>query len=346
VVEVVEMIHEGTNQEMQHDVVVVGGGPAGLSGAVTLARSRRSVLVVDAGAPRNASAEGIHNLLTSEGISPSDYARAGRAEAESYGAEVRDGRAVSAQVVEGGFSVGLADGSQVTARRLLVTSGVVDELPDVPGLRERWGRDVLHCPYCHGWEVRDRRVGVLASTPMAMHQMLLFRQLTDQVTLFLHDGLAPDDDQREQLAALDVTVRAGRVTGLEVRDGRLTGVRLSDGDVEGGDVEGGDVVPIDALVVQSRPVVRSELLASLGIRTVELEMGGVSVAEHVETDATGLTSQPGVWAAGNVAEPMAQVGASAAAGVRAAAVVNADLAGEDARERVQERRRTPVTVSR
>jgi thioredoxin reductase len=131
------------------------------------------------------------------------------------------------------------------------------------------------------------------------------------------------------------------VRGLEVEDDRLTGIRL----------RSDEVVPTDALVVQTRPVVRSELLGSLGIRTVELEMGGVPIAEHVETDGTGLTSQPGVWAAGNVAEPMAQVGASAAAGVRAAAVVNADLAGEDARERVEQRRRSagdgqPVMVSR
>jgi thioredoxin reductase len=321
--------------ERDHDVVVVGGGPAGLGAAVTLGRSRRRVLVVDSGEPRNAPADGIHNLLTSEGITPRDFARVGRAEASAYGAQVRDGRAVSAQLVEGGFEVGLADGSVVTARRLLVTTGVVDELPDVPGLRARWGRDVLHCPYCHGWEVRDRSVGVLASSPMAIHQAMLFRQLTSRLTLFLHDGFAPGSEQLEELAARDVAVVSGRVAALAVSDDRLTGVRL----------ETGDLVPVDALAVQSIPVARSEVLTSLGVGTMELEMGGVVVARHVETDAQGMTSVPGVWAAGNVADPMAQVGASAAAGVRAAAALNADLAVEDVRLAVLERRRPGAAVS-
>jgi thioredoxin reductase len=330
VLEVVAM-----TEQMDHDVVVVGGGPAGLGGAVTLGRSRRRVLVVDSGEPRNAPADGIHNLLTSEGMTPQDFARAGRAEASAYGARIRDGRAVSAQAVEGGFGVGLADGSLVTARRLLVTTGVVDELPDVPGLQERWGRDVLHCPYCHGWEVRDRSVGVLASGPMAMHQVMLFRQLTPHVTLFLHDGFAPGTEQLEELAARDVAVVPGRVAALEVSDDRLTGVRL----------ETGDLVPVDALAVQSRPVARSEVLGSLGVGTAELEMGGVVIARYVETDAQGMTSVPGVWAAGNVADPMAQVGASAAAGVKAAAALNADLAAEDVRLAVLERRRSGAPVS-
>ena len=314
--------------EMEYDALVVGGGPAGLSGAVTLSRSRRRVLLVDAGEPRNAPAEGIHNLLTSEGMSPQDYAAVGRAEARSYGTEIRDGRVESATVVRGGFEARLADESTVTARRLLVATGLVDELPDVPGLRELWGIDVLHCPYCHGWEVRDRSVGVLASSELAMHQVGLFRQLTDRVTLFLDDAFEPDRDTCERLDARDIRVVRGRVAGLETSQGRLAGVRLQDG----------ETVPVDALTVQPRFVARSEVLASLGVGTVPMEMAGRVVAEHVPTDPTGLTSTPGVWAAGNVAQPQAQVGASAASGVMAAAMMNADLVGEDVERAVKERR--------
>lgn len=158
-----------------YDVVVVGGGAAGLSGAVALARARRWVLVVDAGQPRNAPAGHVHNYLSRDGTPPAELLAAGRDEVTRYGGELVTGR-VESVVKEGdGFLVKLDGGGAVGARRLLVTTGLVDELPDVPGVAERWGRDVLHCPYCHGWEVRDRRIGVLATGPMAVHQAELWR---------------------------------------------------------------------------------------------------------------------------------------------------------------------------
>src|SRR5918995_2490654 len=170
VVKVTDQLRDG------YDVVVVGGGAAGLSGALMLARSRRSVVVVDAGAPRNAPAAGVHGLLAREGMPPGELFERGRAEVRSYGGSVVEGEVVSAERDGDGFTVGLADRRTVRARRLLVTTGLVDELPDVPGLRERWGRDVLHCPYCHGWEARDQAIGVLACGPIAGHPALLFRQ--------------------------------------------------------------------------------------------------------------------------------------------------------------------------
>src|SRR5215210_9408268 len=139
-----------------YDVVVIGGGAAGLGGALMLGRSRRSVLLVDAGEPRNAPASGVHGFLTRDGMAPAALLEAGRTEVRGYGVRVLDGRVASAESGDGGFTLTLEDGRRVDARRLLVTTGLVDELPDVPGVRERWGRDVLHCPYCHGWEVRDR----------------------------------------------------------------------------------------------------------------------------------------------------------------------------------------------
>jgi thioredoxin reductase len=299
-----------------YDVVVVGGGAAGLNGALVLARSRRSVVVLDAGAPRNAPAAGVHGLLAREGMAPAELLERGRAEVRSYGGSVVDGEVATVARDDDGFTVGLADGRTTRARRLLVTTGLVDELPDVPGLRERWGRDVLHCPYCHGWEVRDQAIGVLASGPMAVHQALLFRQLSADVTLFAHTQPAPDGEQAEQLAALGIPVVTGEVACLEVAGDRLVGVRLTDG----------TVVERAAVAVQSRMVARTGFLGGLGLRPVPHPSG---MGEHLPADATGRTDVPGVWLAGNVTDLSAQVGAAAAAGASAAAQVNHDLVVED-----------------
>lgn len=214
-----------TNQ--RYDVVVIGGGAAGLSGALALSRARRSVLVIDAGSPRNAPASHAHNYLGREGVPPLELLAIGRAEAADYGAEIVRGEVVSAERLSDGFRVVREDGSAVEARRLLVTTGIVDELPAVEGLAERWGRDVLHCPYCHGWEVRDAPVGILALSPMAVHQALLWRQWTDDVVLFRHGQADFGDDEYEQLAARGISVVDGEVTALEVTGDRLTGVRLA-----------------------------------------------------------------------------------------------------------------------
>ncbi|MEV0725616.1 methyltransferase domain-containing protein [Micromonospora purpureochromogenes] len=306
-----------------YDVVVVGGGAAGLSGALTLGRSRRSVLVIDGGAPRNAPAGGVHNYLTSEGVAPAELYATGRAEVAGYGVEVVDGTVAKAHRVEGHdrarFEVELAHGELVRARRLLVTTGLVDELPAIPGLAERWGRDVLHCPYCHGWEVRDQAVGVLATGPMTTHHALLFRQLTDDVVVFTHTGPPLAPEQAEQLAARGVRVVEGEVTGLEVTDDRLTGVRL----------RSGELVARQALVVGPRFAARADLLAGVGLTTSEFVVGGHVFGDHVAADAGGATAVPGVWVAGNVTDPQATVIAAAAAGMKAGAALNADLIAEE-----------------
>jgi thioredoxin reductase len=311
----------------RYDVVVVGGGAAGLSGALVLARARRSVVVVDAGEPRNAPAAGVHAFLTRDGIPPAELVALGRAEVRGYGGHVVEGRAVTAEPTAGGFLVTLADGRTVGARRLLVATGLVDDLPDVPGVRERWGRDVLHCPYCHGWEVRDQAVGVLATGPFAVHQALLFGQWTSDVTLLAHGQPPPEGVEAEQLAARGVRVVEGAVAQVEVDDDRLIGVRLHDG----------TTVPLQALVVMPRFAARSSVLASLGVEPVAHPRG---VGEHVAADATGLTTVPGVWVAGNVTDLMAQVLPSAAAAVAAAAAINADLVEEDVRDAVAAHRAT------
>ncbi|MFG3403564.1 NAD(P)/FAD-dependent oxidoreductase [Streptomyces sp. NPDC048142] len=310
-------------KQQRYDVVIVGGGAAGLSGALTLARARRSVLVIDAGEPRNAPASHVHNYLGRESTPPGELLAIGRGEAAGYGTELAEGRVVSAERLPGerGFRVVTEDGRSVEARRLLVTTGLVDELPPVPGLAERWGREVLHCPYCHGHEVADRPIGVLATGSLAVHQALMWRQWSEDVTLFRHTGPEPSDQEYEELAARGVAVVDGEVAGLEVTDDRFTGVRL----------ESGRVIPREALVVQARFTARSAVLESLGLTPVEQEMGGTVIGSYIAADAAGATEIPGVWVAGNVANLTEQVIGAAAAGLRAAGAVNGDLIAEDTR---------------
>jgi thioredoxin reductase len=302
-----------------YDVVVVGGGAAGLNGALALARSRRSVLVVDAGDPRNAPAGHVHNFLSRDGTPPSELYAAGRAEVRRYGGRVEAGRVTA--LARDGERFGVRIGERtVAARRLLVATGARDLLPDVPGLAARWGIDVLHCPYCHGWEVRDQRIGIVSTGPAAVHQALLFQQLSPHVTLLRHTGPGPDAEQRGQLAALGVAIADGEVEQVEADASGLTGVRLA----------GRGHLALDAVVVAPRFQARAELLEPLGLKPAEVMMGEHPVGTRIEADRTGATAVPGVWVAGNLTDPQAQVIAAAAAGLMAGAAINFDLVLEEA----------------
>ncbi|MER5526030.1 NAD(P)/FAD-dependent oxidoreductase [Streptomyces sp. NPDC002677] len=294
-----------------YEVVVVGGGAAGLSAALVLGRARRRTLVVDAGEPRNAPAAHMQGFLSRDGMPPAEFLAVGREEIARYGVELVRDRAVDASR-DGGFTVSLASGRQVRARQLVVATGLKDELPPVPGVAERFGRDVLHCPYCHGWEVRDQAFGVLATTPMSVHQALMVTQWSKDVTLFLHQvaetDLSADDSRR--LAAAGVRVVPGEVAGLRVEDDRLTGVRLSDGGVH----------PREALFVAPRPVPRNDLLVGLGAEMTQTPFGTYPVI-----DERGLTTVPGLWAAGNASGFAEQVVNAASRGYRAGAAINGEL---------------------
>src|SRR3954469_26033996 len=283
-------------RQNEYDVVVVGGGAAGLSGALTLARAGRSVLVVDDGRPRNAPAGHVHNYLGREGAPPAELYAIGRAEVAGYGGEIVDGRVTGARRDGEGFLV-TVDDDEVRARRLLVTTGLVDELPDLPGVADQWGRGVLHCPFCHGAEVRDRPIGILGTTPFAVHQALLWRQWSADVVLFRHTAPEPTEEEREQLAARGIAVVEQPVAGLVTDGDRLTGVRLADG----------TVVDREAVVVSPRFTARAGLLAALGLEAEEQVRDGVPFGSAVPAGPTGATAVPGVWVAGNVADPMAQV---------------------------------------
>jgi thioredoxin reductase len=297
-----------THESGTYDVVVVGGGAAGLSAALVLGRARRRVAVVDAGAPRNAPAAHMHGFLSRDGMPPAELLAAGRAEAARYGVELIADRVDG---IDPGFFVRLAGGRVLQARRILLATGVRDELPDIPGVRERWGRDLLHCPYCHGWEVRDSPIGVLGTQPGAVEHALLIRQWSDDVVFFAHSN-ALTAGERDRLRARGIQVVYGEVTSLVVESDRLTGIELADG----------RVIARTAVFIRPRNVQHADDLPSaLGCETDE--------SGNVLVDSTGRTSVFGVWAAGNVVDPRAQVIASAGAGNAAAIAVNADLVQED-----------------
>ncbi len=298
------------------DVLIVGAGSAGLSAALMLARSRRSVTVLDGGAPRNAVAAHMHGVLGRDGWSPLALVATGREEVERYGATILEARAVSIAREGVHLVVTTSDGVRRPARRVLFAGGLRDELPEIPGLAEHWGSGVAHCPYCDGWEVRDARIGVLASGEASLHQVQLVRQLSDSVTYFV-EGTEPTERELAELAARGIRVERRRVASVASTDGRLSGLVLDDG----------SVAAVDAVFVRPRAIPADELLHELGAEST----AGPDGHAWVTVDATGRTSVPGVWAAGNVIDPAATVSVSAGAGSRAGAAINADLVADEVR---------------
>lgn len=290
------------------DVAIVGGGSAGLSAALVLGRARRRVVVIDAGQPRNAPAAHMQGFLSRDGMPPAGLLEAGRAEVERYGVQVVDDRVTDATA---GFALQLAGGASIQARHVLLAGGAVDQLPDIAGVRERWGRDFLHCPYCHGWEVRDQALGVLGTGPASVEYAHLIRQWSDDVILFTHDVTVSDQD-RAALSARGIAVVDGTVEQLVVTEDRLRAVQLA----------GGRTVARDAIFI--RPALHAHehnLGALLGC---ELLADGL-----VRVDADGRTSVPGVWAAGNAANPRAQVITAAGEGSAVAIAINTELVHDD-----------------
>ncbi|MFI6938057.1 NAD(P)/FAD-dependent oxidoreductase [Streptomyces sp. NPDC050418] len=306
-------------RRQSYDVVIVGGATAGLSTALGLGRSRRSVLVIDAGEPRNAPAAHMHGYLSRDGMPPAEFLALARQEVEAYGVEI-----IAGQVTEvtpdgaGEVDVTLAGGGAVHGRRVVIATGLVDELPAIEGLADRWGRDVLHCPYCHGYEVADRAFGVIAAQEMGAHQALLVTQWSKDVTLFLHQVEELPDEQWRQLAAAGVEVVTGEVAEVVVENDRLTGVRLADG----------HFFPRDVLFTATRPTARTAMLPPLtGDALKQTPFGPFPAVDEV-----GRSALPGVWIVGNAMGPAEMVVNAASAGYRAATQINAELVFEDLAE--------------
>ena len=301
----------------EYDVVIIGGGAAGLSAALVLSRARRRVLVVDSGSPRNAPAAHMQGFLSRDGAGSGGAAGRGTRRGHRLRRPVLSGTVTGVAAGPGPrFEVRLAAGGRVSARRLLVATGLRDEIPDIPGLRERWGRDVLHCPYCHGWEVRDQRLGVLADgSPGSVRYAQIVRQWTGDLIVLVPSGRLTAG-QREGLTARAIGIVEAGVNRILVKDDHLAGVELDDG----------RLVHRDAVFVPPRFVPNDGVLTALGC---DITGGG-----WVVTGPDGRTSVPGVWAAGNVANPRAQVITAAGEGSAAAIAINADLIDEDVRDAI------------
>jgi thioredoxin reductase len=296
-----------------YDVIVIGAGAAGLSAALVLGRARRHVLVLDGGPPRNAAAAHVNGYLGVDGQGPLELLEVGRLQVEKLGVEVRDEVASQVEIVDGGFAV-RAGGEELRAKRVVLAAGITDSLPEIPGLREGFGVDVFHCPYCHGYEVAGQRLAVVATHPMSNHQVRMVRQWSDDVVFFLNDTVELDADERRLFAARGVEVVDGPVREMVRAGGALQGVRAADGAVR----------EVDAVFVTTAMVLNLDAFAGLGLEMTETPLGPV-----VATDVTGATSVPGLWAAGNVADAGSQVISASATGGKAGAMINASLIEEE-----------------
>jgi thioredoxin reductase len=260
----------------------------------------------------------MQGFLSRDGMPPLELLASGRDEVRGYGVEILHDTVTR---IEPGFVVHPASGDPISGRRLLMTTGVTDDLPTIPGVRERWGRDLLHCPYCHGWEVRDQPLGVLGTHPGAVMHAQLVRQWSDDVVFFTHTTDV-SATERAQLDTRGIRVVDGEVVGLVIDDDRLTGIAIA----------GGAVVARTAVFIRPRNVLHPDGLLA-GLR-VDINGDG-----FVVVDRDGRTSTPGVWAAGNVVDPRAPVIAAAGAASTAAMAINADLVQEDVQDCVHQSRK-------
>jgi len=286
------------------DSVIIGGSAAGLSAGLVLARARFSSLVVDNGAPRNSPAAQMHGYLTRDGMAPRDFVAAGQHELAGYGASIVQATATeAARAADGTFALRLADGRTVGARSLLVATGLTDELPEIPGLADGWATVVHHCPHCHGYEVRDRKIVVIGSTmgPLSAHLAALMRRQSASVT-FCVNGADVDEAELQRLSAYGVTVIDARVERVST-----DGSAGDDGSRVVVELGTGESLTCAAIFVAPRPAPHDTVLTTLGART-DPATGLVAV------DPSGATSINGLWAAGNVVNPRAQVIAAAGAG--------------------------------
>ena len=313
------------------DVAVIGGGAGGLAASIALARSLRSVVVIDAGQLRNSSSAHAHNVLGHEGIRPQDLVAKGRVEAEEYGVTFIDAAVRQAHSIEPEpnpaeeaqrhrFELTTSAGAEIRARRIIIATGLSDELPNIPGLSEGWGDTVLHCPYCHGYEVRGQRIGVIGTTAMSYHQAMLFSQLSDRVSFISHNAPAPDSEQQAMLDTLGIEYIDSTVSEVD-RTESGTVVWLAAGE----SAEGANTLTFDALTVGAYGRANAELFTQLGGEVVAHPSG---MGTYIPTQMAGQTEVPGVWAVGNSADVSAMVVASTASGVMAGAHVNADLVME------------------
>ncbi|OUE23884.1 Thioredoxin reductase [Clavibacter michiganensis] len=333
--------------QQEWDAVVVGGGAAGSSAALMLVRARRSVLVVDAGRPRNGVAAHMHGVLGHDGKPPRQLLAEGRREIEGYGGVVVDGRVEGIEAVDPGagedrpagprFRVALDGGAVVRARRVILATGLADVLPEVPGLAAHWGAGVVVCPYCDGWEVRDRRIGVLATGPGSLHHVQMLRQWSGDITFLVAGGTADGAP-----LGIDAATRAGLdARGIRIEEARVARVLGERGALEGVELADGRTLSLDSLFAMPGVAPRDEFARTLGAATEETPWG-----PFVAADPMGRTSVPGLLIAGNASSGSANVPVAMAAGTMAGAMANADMVTEDVAAAVAAANTVPAGAGR
>jgi thioredoxin reductase len=293
------------------DVVIVGGGAAGLSAGLVLGRFRRKVLICDSGQPRNARATGVHNFLSRDGIHPQELLQIARDQLKPYDSvEFRSQEIAEIIRNEGYFDVVFADGSRDSAKKILLATGVKDQLPPIEGLEALWGTGVFHCPYCHGWEVRDKAIAVLANGDAAVHLSKLLFSLSTDIVICTNGESEISDADAQRLAELGIGLYTSAILKLEWHGDTLEGITFADG----------RYLARDAIFLHSAQSQHSGLPAQLGCAFTENGL--------VQVDILGKTSVEGVYAAGDLTSRMQQVVTAAATGASAAAGINTELAHE------------------
>ncbi|HVG58127.1 MAG TPA: NAD(P)/FAD-dependent oxidoreductase [Hyalangium sp.] len=290
------------------DVVVVGGGPAGLNAALNLGRGRKKVLLCDAGPPRNAAAVEVHGFVTRDGIPPQEFRRIASEQLRPYDIKVRDVRVMNIEREGSGFCVTLEGGRVVVARRVLLATGMVDVMPDLPGYRELWGKALFQCPYCHGWEVKDRAWGVLATSEALVDFGMFLTGWSRDMVVFTQGAVTVSAEKRLQLERAGVRLEERRIRRL---------------------VSGSGEHPLEAVELEDGARLRRDVLfARPPQRQVPVvERLGLAVDEqgYLRVSPQGETSIPGIYAAGDLTTPIQAAVMAAAAGAMAGGALNHGL---------------------
>lgn len=296
---------------VDYDVIIVGGGPAGLSAALVLGRCLRRVLVCDAGDQRNIRSHGLHGYLTRDGILPPDFLRLAGEEVQGYGVELRVCTVMRTGMADRNFSVELMDGTHFVCRKLLLATGVVDKVPQVEGLRELYGKSVHHCPYCDGWEHRGSAIAIYGNGSGGMALALAMKNWSSNLLLFTDGPSKLRSRERIRLSRNEVPVIETKIRRLEGSNGQLIAVHLEDG----------TVIPRDALFFSTGHEQRSKLAADLGCP--------LSIKGAVRTSRAQGTPVPGLYVAGDACHDMHYVIVAAAEGAKAAMAINKELMREE-----------------